>query len=426
MSLLTSMYTGVSGMETNSIELSVIGDNIANANTIGFKSGRAAFEDALAQTLIGGGQRGLGSRLQTIQKLMTQGAISNTGLATDLAISGNGFFQVKGPHDGVDGSYYTRAGQFTVDNSGFLVNLDGLKVQGYSADAAGVITGALGDLDVGNATSPPKPTANLVIKANLDAGATIPAAWSAADPAGTSNFSTSSTVYDSLGKAHQVDTYFRRTGAGTWEYHSLTDGAGVLGGVAGTPSEIATGTLTFDATGKLTASTQAGTFNPVNAVQPQPLTFNFGTGTGAGGTGLDGVTQFAGPSTATFLSQDGFSAGQLAKVAISSDGQIVGTFTNGQTRTLGEVAIANFQAPDQLNRIGGNLFSQMPNSGPPTVGKPGDGGRGSIIAGALEQSNVDLSGEFVRMIAAQRGFEANSKTISTADQLLSELIALKR
>lgn len=426
MSLMSSLYTGVTGLDTTSTELSVIGDNIANANTIGFKAGRAAFEDALAQTLIGGAQRGLGSRLQAIQKLMSQGALANTGLATDLAISGNGFFQVKGSHNGVDGSYFTRAGQFTVDNSGFLVNLDGLRVQGYGADAAGIISGTVGDLDVGSATSPPKATSTITLKANLDASeAVLPAAFDPANPATTSNFSTSTTVYDSLGKAHQVDVYFKKTAAGAWEYHALTDGGGVQGGTAGTASEIANGTLTFDTSGRLTATTQAGTFNPLGAVQPQALTFNFGTGTAAA-PGTDGVTQFANKSEASFINQDGFTSGQLASVAIDPDGQVVGTFTNGQTRALGAVALANFQAPDELSRIGGNLFSNTPGSGQPTVGRAGTGGRGAIIAGALEQSNVDLSGEFVRMIAAQRGFQANSKTISTADQLLAELIQLKR
>ena len=188
MSLMTSMYAGVSGMEANSTDLSVIGDNIANANTIGFKAGRAAFEDALAQSMIGGGgQLGWGTRLQAIQRLVTQGALANTGLATDLAIQGDGLFVVKGSHNGVDGSYYTRAGQFTVDQNGLLVNLEGLKAQGYQADATGAITGTIGDLAVGNATSSPNPTSTLVVKANLDAAAVTPTLpWDPANAAATS------------------------------------------------------------------------------------------------------------------------------------------------------------------------------------------------------------------------------------------------
>ena len=428
MGLMSSLYSGVSGLEANSLDLSVIGDNISNANTIGFKGSRAAFEDALAQSLIGGsGQVGLGTRLQSIQKLISQGALMNTGLSTDLALQGSGFFVVKGQHNGSDGTFYTRAGQFTVDNSGMLVNLEGLRVQGYTADQTGAITGAMGDLQIGSATAAPSPTANITLKGNLQADAAIPPAWDVASPATTSNFSSSTTVYDSLGKAHQVDVYYRRSAAGAWEWHALTDGGGVTGGTAGTPSEVANGTLTFDASGKLSAMTQTSNFNPVGAVNPQALNFNLGDPTGtAGGTGVAGLTQFTSPSALTFMNQDGFGAGELARISIGADGKVVGAFTNGQTRALGQVVVAGFQAPDQLERIGGNLFGEMPKSGQPTVGAPGDGGRGSIVAGALEQSNVDMATEFVRMIAAQRGFQANSKTISTADQLLSELISLKR
>jgi len=425
---MSALYTGVTGLDTTSAELSVVGDNIANANTIGFKAGRAAFEDALAQTLIGGAQRGLGSRLQAIQKLMSQGAIANTGIATDLAISGNGFFVVKGSHNGVDSSYFTRAGQFTVDNSGFLVNLEGLKVQGYGTNAAGVINGTLGDIDVGAASSPPSATTTITVKANLDAREPIPALpWDPQNPGATSNFTSPTTIYDSLGGAHEATIYYVKTATG-FDYHVLTDGGGVQGGVAGVNSEIAGGAMTFDASGNLASVTPQAAilFNPRGAVQPQPLTFNFGTPTGAGGTGADGITQYASTEANVFINQDGFTSGILARVAINTDGEVVGTFTNGQTRTLGAVALANFEAPDQLERIGGNLFSNTAKSGQPTIGEAASGGRGAIIAGALEQSNVDLSGEFVRMIAAQRGFQANSKTISTADQLLAELIQLKR
>lgn len=167
MALMSSMYTGVSGLEANSTDLSVIGDNIANANTIGFKGGRAAFEDALSQSLIGGGQVGLGARVQAIQRLVTQGALTNTGLATDLAIQGGGFFVVRGNHNGADGQFYTRAGQFTIDRDGALVNLEGLKVQGYQADATGNITGTLGDLQVGSVSSPPRATANVISHLSL-------------------------------------------------------------------------------------------------------------------------------------------------------------------------------------------------------------------------------------------------------------------
>ena len=430
MSLLTSLASGTSGLSSASADLAVIGDNIANANTVGFKAGRAAFEDTLAQTVIGGdGQIGLGSRMQAVQKLITQGALSSTGVSTDLALQGNGFFEVRGTTgDGRNGTYLTRAGQFTVDNSGYLVNLDGLRVQGYAADPVGNITSALGDLQVGNASSQPSMTNTISLKANLQADAALPAAWDPLNPAATSNFSTSATIYDSLGKSYQVQMYFARTGNGAWDWHAMTDGAGVVGGTPGVPSQIASGSLTFDSAGRLTSPpAPPQTFNPQNA-NPQPLTFDFGTPYVAGGTatGLDGITQFASPSASTFVGQDGFAPGELTSVQIDKKGTVLGVFTNGQTRALARVGVARVAASDQLERVGGNLYGLTPSSGDAVMGAAGEGGRAFISAGTLEGSNVDIAEQFVKMIAAQRAFEANSKTITTADQLLSELIQMKR
>jgi flagellar hook protein FlgE len=427
MSLLTALSSGTTGLDAASFELSVVGDNIANANTVGFKEGRAAFEDALSQTIIGGsGGIGLGARLESVQKILTQGALTSTGIATDLALQGNGFFAVRGNHAGQDGTFYTRAGQFTIDRDGYLVTLEGLKVQGFPADPAGVVSGVPGDLLVGNASALPRATTSVSVKANLQADATIPAAWDPLNPSGTSNFSTSVSVYDSLGTAHATQIFFRQTAPGAWEWHAMTDGGGLTGGTAGQLTEIANGTLAFDAQGRLQTVTQASNFNPLGAVNPQALTFNFGDPLATGGTGLAGVTQFAAPSTTTFIGQDGYGSGQLASIRIDGQGLVSGIFSNGQQRVLGQVGVAAFAAPDQLERTGGNLYQQTPASGQPALGAAGAGGRGSIASGALEQSNVDLADQFVRLIAAQRAFEANSKTVTTADQLLQELIAMKR
>ncbi|MBL8951247.1 MAG: flagellar hook protein FlgE, partial [Myxococcaceae bacterium] len=359
MSLMTSLYTGTIGMQSNSLDLSVIGDNIANANTIGFKGSRTAFEDMMAQSMIGSGQRGLGSNVQAIQKLITQGALTTTGLATDLALQGNGFFVVKGNHNGTDGQYYTRAGQFTLDRDGNLVNLDGLKVQGFAADNNGVVGATLGDLQFSSATAPPRATANVRITANLNPEeAPITAAFDPANPDATSNFKTSTVVYDSLGKQHSVDVYWRMSAVGTWDWHALTDGANLQGGTAGTMTEIAGGTMTFDASGNQTAFTQLGAFNPIGAVNPQPLAFDFSQ-----------ITQYARAEAVTFQSQDGYASGTLANINIDTDGSIIGTFSNGQSRTLGQVAVADFEAADQLERAGGNLFSDAPGAGQPVIGK---------------------------------------------------------
>ncbi len=430
MSLLTALSSGTTGLEASSLELSVVGDNIANANTIGFKLGRASFEDALTQTVIGGtGEIGLGSRLQAVQKILTQGALNSTGIATDLALQGNGYFIVHGNHNGQTANFFTRAGQFTIDRDGYMVNLEGLRMQGFPADASGAVSGLPGDLLVGTASAQPRATGEITIKANLDAAAAPITVPFDATNANTYNFTTSLTVYDTLGTPHQTQVFFTKTAAGAWDWHAMTDGGGLQGGTAGTLTEIAAGALTFDGEGKLATSTQDGTiqFNPLGAVIPQTLAFNFGDPTGvAGGTGLAGVTQFASTSASTFIGQDGFGSGQLSSIKIDTQGFISGIFTNGQTRVLGQVAVAGFSAPDRLESIGGNLYAQSQASGQPVVGAPGAGGRASVISGSLEQSNVDLAEQFVRLIAAQRSFEANSKSITTADQLLSELISLKR
>ncbi len=422
MSLISSLYIGQNGLSTSSQELGIIGDNIANAGTIGFKASRASFAELVGTNLVGGsGQEGMGTRLVAIQKILTQGAIATTGLSTDLAISGPGMFVVRTP----EGTAYTRNGQFTLDEDGFFVDLQGNRVQGFSADAQGTVGGALGDLQPGNATSPPQATTSVTVRANLSADdAPTAAAFDINDPENTSNFSTATTVFDSLGNEHVVTTYYRKDPNGSWDWHAVTDGVGVGAGAGDV--EIANGTLSFDSSGRLLDASQSlNNFTPVGAASPQLLNFDFGSPIGTGGTG-EGISQVAGESTAKFLSQDGFGAGDLASVSIDDKGNVTGTFSNGQSRALGQVATADFPAADQLERAGNNLYRQTASSGDPAIGAPKSGGRGGLIAGALEQSNVDVATELVRMIVVQRGFQANSKTVSTADSLLAELIQLKR
>jgi flagellar hook protein FlgE len=293
-------------------------------------------------------------------------------------------------------------------------------------------------MQVGSATAPPRPTDNVTVRGNVAADAAILPAFDELDASNTSNFSTSVTVYDSLGAAHQIDIYFRKNAENVgppatndWEWFATTDGGNVTGGTAGTPEVVSQGTMEFDDAGRLIDKTQANapTFNPIGATSPQPLEFNFGTEYVAGdpaATGLDGLTQFTAPSSISFLSQLGYTSGDLSRVSIDSKGRVVGSFSNGQSRVLGQVVLANFEAPDNLMRVGGTLYTEQPASGAATIGAPATADRGGIVAGALEQSNVDLASEFIRMIAAQRGFQANSKTLSTADQLLAELMQIKR
>jgi len=418
-SLISSLYIGQNGLSTTSTELGVIGDNVANAGTIGFKAGRASFADLMGEGVVGGsGQLGLGSRLQSVQKILTQGALSTTGVSTDLAISGNGLFAVRTS----EGVAYTRNGQFTVDDDGFMVDLQGNRVQGFPADSGGTINGALGDLQPGDATAPPSATTTVTVRANLDSSAPVQV-FDPADPEGTSDHSSTTQVFDSLGRPVDATTYYNKTADGQWEFHTMVDGANQQGGTAGTPTEIGSGTLSFDTNGVLTGTTVAtDNFLPPGATQPQPLTFDFGLNSANG----QGMTQNARTSANTFVGQDGFAAGDLAAISIGTDGTISGTFTNGQTRALGQVGLADFPAADQLERIGNNLYRQTNNSGEPNVGAAGTGGRGKLFSGTLEQANVDVATELVRMIVVQRNFQANSKTVSTADAMLSELIQLKR
>ncbi len=423
MSIVSSLYIGASGLLSNSLELEVVGDNVANSNTIGFKGSRAAFADVLGDTIIGGnGQLGLGVRAQTVQKIFTQGSLTSTGIATDMAVQGPGLFVVEGP----DGPLYTRNGQFTLNQDGHLTSLEGLRVQGYVADANGVVTPGTGldDLQLADATSPPLATSNLVIHANLDSQATVLGVpFDATDPANTSNFSTTMTVYDSLGAAHDIDLHYVNLGGGTWEWHAVTDGANVDGGTPGVPFELGTGTLTFDGAGNLSAvAGNTITLDPTGVAPSQTITLDMGDPA----TGAVGITQFAAPSATSFLSQDGHTAGTLAGIKVDENGNVIGAFTNGETRTLAQVALADFPAPDELGRIGGNLYRAFADAGEPNIGAPGSGGRGTLVQGALEQSNVDLASELIRMIVVQRAFQANSKTLTTADQMAAELVQIKR
>jgi len=417
----------------------VVGDNIANANTVGFKSSRANFEDVLARSLGGGvGDVGLGSRLADVQQILTQGALLGTGIATDLAIKGDGYFAVKGSAEGLDSTFYTRAGQFYLDKDGYMVNSEQLKVQGYVVNAAGTLVKTVTDVKVENSQMPPVATTAAQVIGNLDSDAVIPTMTMAAalaavpqTPEAASNFSTSVTVYDSLGKDHSVTIYFRKDAqapAGqTWSWNALVDGGELTGGTAGTWVQCANGTMNFDTDGKLVSQATAATdFDFVGATQNQAIAFDFGDDTASGGTGLKGVANYASSSTVTYIDQDGYGSGALSGISIASDGVIDGLFNNGMRRTVGQVLLADFQSPQELQRIGGNLFISTEASGPALIGEAASGGRGTIAAGSLEQSNVDLAQQFVDMIAFQRGFQANSRTITTADQMLAELVALKR
>jgi flagellar hook protein FlgE len=427
MSILNAMYTGVSGLDAEGEALGVIGHNVSNANTVGFKESRAVFENVMGSAIGDATAIGAGVRMERAQQIFGQGAMLNTGQATDLAISGDGFFVVHGNVNGVSGNFFTRAGQTSLDKNGTLVTPDGLSLQGYKMLPSGQLSSQLGSITLQTAALSPKPTTQMTVTANLNANTTTPAsAWDPQNPSTTSNFSTTLNIYDSLGNAHQVNVYMRQTGANAWDYHLLANGSEVQGGTAGQNDEFGSGSLTFNSSGALQQVTTNGGTLTFNNAQVQTVAINFGSSIAGGGTGLDGTTQFGSPSVVSSQSQDGYSSGDLSGVKIGQDGTVSGVYSNGQSVAVGQLAMAKFVSNDGLAQAGQNLWAATEKSGDPALGAAGAGGRGAIVTGSLEQSNVDIAAQFVDLIAHQRAFQASSKTITTADQMLQELMQIKQ
>ena len=425
MSITNSLFIGISGLQAHGDAIGVVGDNIANASTIGYKRNRAEFSDMLGGEL--DSQRlGGGVRLAGTQTMWDQGAVTQTGNPLDLAIRGGGLFVVKGSHGGQTAQYYTRDGRFQLDKQGFVTNQQGLKLQGFLIDSAGNRALSPTDLPLGSHESPPVATTKSTMTLNLDATAVPPAAFDPLNPDATSNYATSETVYDSLGAAHHVEVFFRAQAAGAWEYHAMVDGGDLAGGVKGTLTEIGSGTLTFNTDSALQSQTTTSSANFAGATPAQVINFNFGDDIASGGTGMNGTTQSAGQSAVSGLDVDGRAAGKLTDIAISDDGKIRGVFDNGDKIELAQVALADFANEEGLERTGDGLVVETETSGKPLIDVPGTGARGAVSAGALESSNVDLSTELVTLIAFQRAFQANAKTVTTADEMLQDVNNLKR
>ena len=427
--MLTSLFTGISGINANMTELSVIGNNIANSNTVGFKTSRTTFADNLFQSLSGGsssGTVGIGVSLVGVAPEFTQGIFETTNNGLDLAIDGEGFFIVK---DFTGTTFYTRAGEFNLDKTGRLVNPQSSVVQGFLADSTGTIQTSLVDIQLSFAAITPQATQNVTITSNLFSGETVPAAFDVSNPTTTSNFATSITVFDSLGNSHLVDVFFRKSSSNTWGWNAVVPGSDNANSAN---AEIqASGTLNFNSSGALTSESAitypTGGFDfSGGAGQNQTVAFDFGLSTAEGGTGLDGTTQYGSISTVYSQSQDGFASGSLQRLSVDSDGKITGVFSNGSTKTMAQIALGDFANVNGIAAVGKALFTETTESGQAIVGPPKTSGRGLIKSSALELSNVDLAQEFVKMITAQRGFQANSRIITTTDEILSELVNLKR
>ncbi len=542
MAMLSAMNSGIAGLRTYGRAMSVIGDNIANVATTGFKRSRTYFQDVMVRSLSTGttgvNTVGFGSEIGAIQSLHTQGSFESTENPMDLGIGGSGYFKVRHPSTGV--GYYTRAGQFHFNDQGMLVNPQGYIVQGYLADAVtGQKTGAVTDIKVSGQRAAPNATSGIDISVNLDAQETLPTA--AFDPTddSTYNYSTAATVYDSLGTPRMVTTYFRKesatgqhqqaaltasiaganndltytavnyggegqnitiqyidggnTGAVTttvnvvgnaisvtvttdganyptanavrtainadasasalvtatnatgndgtgeinaaygptnltgvnagawWNYYVYISASDAASGVANAG---ATGYLSFDTNGDMveTLSTQStNDFDFTGATPNQTINMDFSPS-----GGITPSTGVASASGTFYLYQDGYSQGALQAVSVDKQGQITGAFSNGQIKTLAFIVLANFNNPEGLRREGGNLWAATTDAGTELLGDPRTLGLGEINGNTLEQSNVDLAEEFVNMIYDQRAFQANSRVITTSDQMLETLMQLKR
>jgi len=421
MGITSALYSGVSGLNTNSQAMSVVGNNLANTNTIGFKGARTVFSDLLSSSISGSGgmsQVGRGVNMSVVDNIYSQGTFESTESGLDLAIEGQGFFILKQP--GNETMYYSRAGAFRFDENGYLVNPEGMRVQGQSYDAAGaLVPGDPVDIRVANVgLIQGRATTAVSLNTNLDSGeAIMPLAFDVADP-NTYNYSCSTQIFDSLGNPHLLSTYFCKTGQNEWEWHWSAEANGTVQSGLGGQLYFTTDGLLTDTPGGTTpaAGPIVGVVPAIdwqNGTMPTPINLTFDT------------TQFYSNSTVISQSQDGYSAGQMTNIAINNQGAVVVSYSNGQQVNVSQLILARFTNPNGLEAAGSNTYIATNNSGLPRTGLPGPE-LGKIFTNSLEMSNVDMGAEFVRMITVQRGFQANSKIITTVDDMLNELINLKR
>jgi len=418
-----SFQQGLSGLNAASANLDVIGNNIANSNTYGAKSSRAEFADMYANA-IGGTSNAIGisTKVAAVAQQFTQGTISTTDNPLDVAINGTGFFEVSDKSGAVS---YTRNGEFKTDTSGFIVNDQGQRLMGYPADATGtIIPGTATALQMPTAGLTPVVTSTISMQMNLDAtqAVTVPAAGAPidfADPS-TYNNATSQTVYDAKGQSVALTYYFQKASTDTWNVYVAANGTPIAT-AGGNPAPSTT--ITFPTNGG-TPTAPVGTV----AIDIPSVTNSVGATTvPITGIALDvsGATQYGSAFGVTALDQNGYAAGSLTGVSFEANGVITATYSNGQTKPAGQVEMATFANPQGLEPVGGNAWLQTAASGGPVTGVPGSGNLGVLQAGALEESNVDLTAELVNMITAQRDYQANAQTIKTEDQIMQTIVNLR-
>jgi flagellar hook protein FlgE len=425
-----SFQQGLSGLNASSKNLEVIGNNIANASTYGAKSSRAEFSDMYANALNGAGASaiGIGTNLAAVAQQFTQGNITTTGNSMDVAINGSGFFQLT---DGVSPPAYSRNGQFKVDRDGFIVNNQGLELMGYPADGTGTIQPGLAKpLQLPTAGISPHLTSKVKVEMNLDSrsAATAPAVGVTPqinfnDPTSYNN-ATSLTVYDAKGRDVALTYYFQKSGTDQWNVFLTANGVPMMSPNPADPQPMTAAPIQFLADGSapttdlsaLPISLDGTLTNTAGAQIVTPLDFTMS---------LAGATQYGSTFGVTDMSQDGYAPGQLTSVSIDSSGIINARYSNGQSKPAGQIELATFRNPQGLQSQGGNSWGGTFASGDPILGVPSQGNMGVLQSGALEESNVDLTGELVNMITAQRVYQANAQTIKTQDQVMQTLVNLR-
>jgi flagellar hook protein FlgE len=427
---------GLSGLSASSKSLDTIGNNIANSSTVGFKSGSAQFSDVFAASLSGAGAApvGIGTKVAAIVQQFSQGNISVTSNPLDTAINGGGFFQMD---DGSGGTVYARNGQFQLDKNGYIVNAQGLQLKGVPAANGVIATGAPASAlrlfdPTKSLSGTPQATGTSVggtgtqINVNLDSRQGVPATavFDYSNPT-SYNQSTATTVYDSLGNPHTYSLYFVKTAlpVTTWNvYATVSNPAGAVPALTdlSTAGTVPLGTMTFDTAGALTSAT------PVQAITATDLGYPSGVAPLSFKVDFTGSTQYGSSFAVNAMNQDGYASGTLSGFNIGKDGVVLGRYSNGQTKAVGQVILANFRNPQGLQPLGDNRWTPSPASGDPITGAPGSTGQyGVLQSSALEDSNVDLTAELVSMITVQRSYQANAQTIKTVDQILQTLVNLR-
>ncbi|MCC6921319.1 MAG: flagellar hook protein FlgE [Alphaproteobacteria bacterium] len=432
MSLYGALFTGVSSLAANGRALGISSNNIANVNTVGYKASVAQFETLLTRDTPAGDFSTGGVRTITQSRISTQGLTMSTDSGTDLAISGQGFFVVTKQPQATSGGgelLYTRAGSFTPDEEGNLRNAQGYYLMGWPLDSAGNLaanTSNLSPVNLGDLTGTAEATTSVTLRANLRASTAAAPAYTAGDMASgtvTPSFQTVMEVYDSQGAVQPVRLAFVKTAANTWQYEAIYDGDPAnIGGAANNP--IATGTMTFDASGQLLTPATSPTITipwaATSGLTPQAFTLDL-----AGSGGTRGVTQAETDSVAT-TAADGAAFGRVAGVSINPDGYVTAIFDNGVERRVYKLPLATFANPDGLTALNSNVWRVSEESGSARLLEPNTGGSGKIEASNLEASTVDMAKEFTDMITTQRAYSAATRIISTADQMLQEMLSIKR